>query len=138
MRRSQLKRRPLSFSECLGMMRRRGRPELMEEGFFSLLPRAAEHVPELMRAFAEETDEGVRRWLLDLIGQAKSPQAMPLLYDQLRSKDEALRHWAIRGLKSMDTKESRTLLWQARSIQFDTREETAAFQRDLDTIKPFE
>ena len=63
---------------------------------------------------------------------------MPVLYEQLRSDDEGLRHLAIRGLKSLDTKESRTLLWRARLIEFGARERTAAFQWDLDTIEPFQ
>jgi hypothetical protein len=45
----------------------------------------------------------VRCWLLELIGEARSPQALPVLVEQLNGDDEALRSWAVRSLEQLDT-----------------------------------
>lgn len=80
----------------------------------SSLPHAAQHVDELIAAFTDERDDhGLRCWLLELIGDARSPRALPLLVEQLHSDDEALQSWAIRGLMKLDTKPARTELWKA-------------------------
>lgn len=92
-------------------MRRRD-PQAREDGFQLLLPAAAEHLDELMTAFADEThDHGLRCWLLELIGEARSPQALSLLESQLHGQDHALRMWAVSGLKQLDTKQARRALW---------------------------
>ena len=41
----------------------------------------------------------------------------------------------MRALKNLDTKEARTLLWQARSFTFGSPEETEEFGKDLDSWK---
>jgi hypothetical protein len=115
-------------------MMRRHNGEMAEEGFQWLLPRAAEHVRELIEAFGNERDAGLRCWLVELIGSAKSPEAFPFLAEQVRSPEEGVRFWAIWGLKNLGTKEARTLLWQARSFTFGTPEETEAFRSDLDRV----
>ena len=51
---------------------------------------------------------------VELIGEAKSPDAFDFLAGHLRSADEAFRYWAIRGLNNLGTKEARTLLWEPR------------------------
>mgnify|MGYP003385417960 CR=1 FL=1 len=88
-------------------------PLLQEDGFHWLAPRAGAHLLELMRDFQAEPDHGLRCWLLDLIGRAKDDRALSLLLDQLRSTDEALRGWAIRGLEHLDTHEARAALFDA-------------------------
>jgi hypothetical protein len=83
-----------------------------EDGFQLLTAMAAEHVDELIAEFALATDHGIRCWLLELIGQARSPRAFDLLVAQLRSDDESLRTWAKRGLRLLDTKDARRVLWR--------------------------
>ncbi|MFD7154474.1 HEAT repeat domain-containing protein [Kribbella sp. NPDC059898] len=103
------------FERALGLMRRRD-PEVQESGFQLLLPHAAEHVHELMTAFRlEQADQGLRRWLLELVGEARSQEALPLLVEQLQSDDELLRGWAVRGLQMLDSKSAREQLWRARA-----------------------
>jgi hypothetical protein len=52
----------------------------------------------LTREFERERDDhGLRCWLLELIGEAQSPAALPVLAAQLNSTDEALRGRAVRG-----------------------------------------
>ncbi len=121
------------FKKCMAMMRKRD-GQTKEDGFHWLLPHAGEYVHELMAEFGGEEDFGLRCWLLELIGSAKSPDAFDFLAGQLRADDWRLRKWAIQGLKNLNTKEARTLLWQARSFTFDSPQETEEFRREVDAI----
>jgi hypothetical protein len=87
-----------------------------EDGFQTLVPHAAEHLEELIAEFHQEhEDHGLRCWLLELIGDARSPLALPVLIEQLYGQDGALRSWAIKGLRVLDTKQAREALWRARA-----------------------
>jgi HEAT repeat protein len=97
----------------MALMRKRD-PALQETGFQELLPVAGQHLPALTEAFRTETDHGLRCWLLELIGEARSPDAFELLAEQLDSDDESIRNWAIRGLEQLNTKDARRLLWERR------------------------
>jgi hypothetical protein len=99
------------FAQAMRLMRRHD-PQLAEDGFQRLRGLAGAHVDELIGEFGRETDHGLRCWLLELIGQSRSPRAFDLLVAQLRVEDEALRDWAQRGLRQLDTKEARRVLWQ--------------------------
>jgi hypothetical protein len=89
-------------------------PQAREDGFHDLRPHAAEYLDELVGEFKQERDDhGLRCWLIELIGGARSPAAAPLLIEQLNGDDEALRAWAAWGLERLDTKEARHALWQA-------------------------
>ena len=103
------------FDEAMRLMRRND-PQLMEDGFRLLRGHAAEHIGELIAEFGrEENGHGLRCWLLELIGEARSERAFPLLAEQLHSRDEAFRGWAVRGLEDLGTKAARQALYQARS-----------------------
>jgi hypothetical protein len=61
------------FQQAMRLMRRHD-PQAREDGFHLLLPHAAEHTDELIAEFSQERhDHGLRCWLLELIGQARSP-----------------------------------------------------------------
>ena len=96
------------------LMRRRD-PPLADYGFQSLRDIAADHLDELLEAFINERDHGLRCWLLELIGYARADRALPMLAAQLRGDDDSLRDWAIRGLQALDSPEARRLLWQWRT-----------------------
>ena len=100
------------FEKAIALMKKHS-PQLQEEGFHTLRPHAAEHLDDLMTAFQSEQDHGLRCWILELIGIAKAPAALPLLAEELRSSDESLRHWAIWGLRQLDTRDARRLLFEA-------------------------
>jgi HEAT repeat protein len=100
------------FQACLHMMRNRD-AATFEGGFYCLLPHANEYVHQLMAAFRTETDPRMRWPLLELIGYAKSPDALPLLVEVLHGDDQELREWAIMGLRELNTKEARQALWDA-------------------------
>jgi hypothetical protein len=59
---------------------------------------------------------------------------LAFLAEALRSGDEAFRFWVMRGLRDLNTKEARTLLWEARAFTFATEEKTAAFRSELDRV----
>ena len=84
-----------------------------EDGFAWLRDHATDHLDELVVEFHRETDHGLRCWLLELIGYARSPLAVPLLTHQLHSLDEALRGRAVTGLQTLDTPEARQALYRA-------------------------
>ncbi|MEV6903941.1 HEAT repeat domain-containing protein [Amycolatopsis sp. NPDC051372] len=106
---------PDTFETALRMMRRHD-PHTQEEGFQLLLAEVEDHVKELIAEFERATqDIGLRRWLLELLGEAAAPEALPVFAAQLDSHDEALRSWALRGLERLDTREARTVLWRARA-----------------------
>lgn len=103
------------FRQAMRLMRAHD-PQAQEDGFGLLLPHAAEHVDQLIAEFAlERTDHGLRCWLLELIGQARSPKALAVLAEQLNGDDEFLRRWAARGLEQLATKAARYELWKARA-----------------------
>jgi hypothetical protein len=121
------------FDKCMEMMRSRN-PQTQEDGFHFLLPKASEHIRDFIAAFESEKAFGLRCWLLELIGAAKSNDAFGFLSGQLQSSEWQLRYWAIKGLKELDTKESRTLLWNARSWELGSAEATEEFRKQLGNL----
>ncbi|MEU8004803.1 HEAT repeat domain-containing protein [Catellatospora sp. NPDC049111] len=102
------------FQDCMRQMRSRD-PQEMEDGFHDLARRAAEYVPELIEAFEQERDDGgLRCWLLELLGAARSEAALPVFREHLYGDDDSLRFWAVSGLRELDTRAARRELWQAR------------------------
>lgn len=106
------KRRFPGLAKCLEMMRDRD-PQVQEDGFHWLRPQASKYVLELIAEYERESDAGLRRWLLELIGDARDPRALGVLTQQLRSSDDLLRTWATVGLKAMGTKDARKALYDA-------------------------
>jgi HEAT repeat protein len=94
-------------------MMRNSNGSVSEDGFGALAERAAEYLPQLIAAFWDDDNAKIRGWLVELIGDAKSPAALPFLLERLNDENESLRDWAVWGLRQLDTKESRTALWQA-------------------------
>jgi len=102
------------FERNMRLMRSKD-PQEREDGFHFLLPHAADHIDELIAAFRQEQDGGLRCWLLELIGDARSPTALDVLAEQLYGDDDSLRAWAVRGWRKLDTKPAGYELWKARA-----------------------
>lgn len=100
-----------TFTKAMRLMRKHD-PQLQEDGFAMLAAIASDVVPQLIAAYETESDHGLRCWLLELIGEARSEDALPVLSRELGSEDESIRDWARRGLEQLDTKEARTVLWR--------------------------
>jgi hypothetical protein len=94
-------------------MMRKHDPQTREDGFHALLPHAAEYIDELMAEFQTEKDHGLRCWLLELIGEARSEKAFDLLCEHIQSSNESLRDRAILGLRKLNTREARRALFNA-------------------------
>ncbi|SFR27057.1 HEAT repeat-containing protein [Lentzea waywayandensis] len=101
------------FDEGMRLLRRKG--EDRENGFCLLQRHAVELLDELIEAFRGEEAENMRVLLLTLIGEARSPRALPILAEHLDHEDESLAYWAVRGLEMLDTKEARTVLYRHRA-----------------------
>src|SRR5262245_46899080 len=122
------------FRACMKMMRKHN-PQIQEDGFHFLLPYASDFVSELLNEFHHETSHGIKLWILELLGEARSPQTLSLFSEHLRHADESYRTWAAYGLHKLNTKETRRILWEARSYTFPTREETERFRTMLDEVQ---
>jgi hypothetical protein len=103
---------------------------MMEERFNWLVGREREHLVELIEAFHVERDHGLRCWLLQLIGQARAPETLPLFRELLLTEDTPFdfRIWAVYGLHDVGTKEARCLLFELRSWTFADEWESEEFQ----------
>ena len=101
------------FQECMSLMRKPD-AQLQEDGFRLLLPHAHEYTQQLLDEFAQDSDPGLRCWLLELLAEAREPNALPLFREYLQSEEGNLKTLAIRGLKQLNTKEARRALWEAK------------------------
>ena len=90
-------------------------PQKQEDGFQVLRLHAAQHLEALITEFHRESAHGLRCWLLELIGEARSADALSVLTAQLHGDDESLRSWAVEGLERLDTRPARRQLHRARS-----------------------
>lgn len=120
------------FDKCMAMMRSRD-PLSQENGFHWLEPHADKYVNELIKELEHEETQGLRTWLRELIAGSKSADAFSFFAEQLRSNDWRARKWAIVGLKNLDTKEARRLLWDAQSFKLESLEETEKLLVQLET-----
>lgn len=100
------------FERALELLRSRD-PESGERGFDFLREHADTFVDDLTAAFEAEPDQRLRCLLLELIAEARSAEALPVLARQLDSEDDDLRLWAVRGLEMLDTREANRLLEEA-------------------------
>ncbi|RAY15701.1 HEAT repeat domain-containing protein [Actinomadura craniellae] len=90
-------------------------PLARERGFDFLREHADAYVDDLLAAFDREpADDPLRCQLLELVAEARSPRALPVLAAQLGGYDESLQFWAIRGLEMLDTREAEEELERAR------------------------
>jgi hypothetical protein len=78
--------RTVRITLCLHRLRLRaiwGRAD-----FFRLRRLSSEHAEELIAEFRQKEDHGLRCWLLELIGKARSPLELPVLVEQLQNPDD--------------------------------------------------
>ena len=91
---------------------RSSNPQSQEEGFHFLTKIAHIHVKELIEEFHLEKDIGLKSWLLELVGEAKSEEALETLKANLTNENESLQEWSIWGLKNLNSKEARRILFE--------------------------
>jgi hypothetical protein len=100
------------WERALKEMRESRNPSIQEDAFHLLRAQAAELVVELRTAYEAETDHGAKCWLLELLGEARDPSLEDLFESALAGPDESLRHWAEWGLRNLDSKTARRVLWR--------------------------
>jgi HEAT repeat protein len=122
------------FEACMAMMRKRN-PQTRDDGFEVLFDQASKFVPELLEEFEKESDHGLKCSLLYLLGEARDTRTLELFRYYLRHEDDSFRDWAAYGLNKLNTKEARQILWEARSYQLPTEDETRRFREMLDRLK---
>lgn len=102
------------FDKCMAMLRNRKEAMTQEEGYYWLQPRAAEYVEPLITELAGEQDPYILGWILELLGEARSTTAFPVLVTHVLHPDASLREWALSGLKKLhQTRAGRQVLWGA-------------------------
>jgi hypothetical protein len=68
---------------------------------------------ELIETFRSDPSDSVRLYVLMALETAALPQAVPFLTEVLRGNDPGFALYAERGLRAINTPESRTALWHA-------------------------
>lgn len=89
---------------------RSDRSNQQEQGFNMLLSHAPKFAEDLIAEFRVETDHGLKCWLLELLGHARSEMAFELFHEQLDASNLSYRDWAVSGLRKLNTKASKKLL----------------------------
>ena len=103
------------FEKCMAMMRRRN-AAIQEDGYHWLLPRSREFVPELVREYSAEQDQGLRCWLLELLAEARAPELLDLFRGALHDGHEGVQDRGVMGRRKLDTAEARSVLWDEREL----------------------
>ena len=103
-------------------------PQTMEDGFHTLLPKVDQVLDDLIAALDDPINSIIADVLVELIGDSKRPEALPVLIENLYSENRGRREWAMLGLLHWNTKESRQALRDARHFEFPSPVMTAEFQ----------
>ncbi|ROO86711.1 HEAT repeat protein [Actinocorallia herbida] len=85
-------------------------PAARRSGFDFILEHADSYAAPLAEAFTAETSPELRRLLLELIAEARSPTTLDLLAAHLADSDPLIRVWSARGLEALDTPDARRAL----------------------------
>ena len=80
---------------------------------FELAEHAASCLPDLIQAFRDNPSGDVRMFLLMALEIARVPESVEFFAEILRDRDPQYQPYALRALKGIGTRESRTMLWQA-------------------------
>jgi hypothetical protein len=80
---------------------------------YELAENARKCLPELIDTFRAESSECVRLYVMMALDIARLPESVPFLAEVLREGNELYSPYAIRALEGIDTRESRTALWNA-------------------------
>ncbi len=80
---------------------------------FELAENADDHIDEIVNAFHNHTSDDVALYMLMALETAALPESVGFLSDILRDGDARFTLYAKRALTAIDTKESRTALFNA-------------------------
>lgn len=81
-----------------------------------LAENAGTYLADLIEAFRSDSRGSVRHFVMIALDVARIPKSVPFLADVLLEGDVRFRPYAVAALRGIDTRESRTVLWnQAQS-----------------------
>ena len=78
-----------------------------------LAENAGECLAELVETFRTDPSESVRLYVMMALDIARLPESVPFLAGVLQEGNPLFTPYALRALNGIDTRESRTALWQA-------------------------
>jgi hypothetical protein len=101
-------------AECIRLIRAGKARRLWAEIIVhELAENAAECLPELIETFRTGSDETVRLYVMMALDIARLPESAPFLGEVLQQGDSRFTPFALSALKGINSRESRTILWQA-------------------------
>ena len=101
-------------AECVRLIREhKARGVITDIIVFELAEHAASCLPDLIEAFRDNESGDVRMFVLMALEIARVPESVEFFGEVLRDGNPEYEPYALRALKSIDTREARTLLWEA-------------------------
>ncbi|WP_221031930.1 HEAT repeat domain-containing protein [Actomonas aquatica] len=86
-----------TFEECVGMLRSKD-PMTYEDGYQWLQGFLSTHFKDIVVLMQKEQDEDIRSKFVELVGDSKRSEAIPILEAELKSDLMAVRSWAYSSL----------------------------------------
>jgi hypothetical protein len=102
------------FRSCLRRLYSRD-PVTYEGAYLEILPRVRQYVPELIAELGHVQDAYTRGKLIELLGDAQDPCALPALARELEHSDQNVRQWAVTALTALCRPEADELVVTYRS-----------------------
>lgn len=104
-------------AECARLIRsRKAKGAWADIIVHELAANAADCLPELIAAYREGSSDDVLTYVMMALDIARLPESVPFLEEIVRRGDDRYTPYAKRALKSIDTREARTALWNAEHI----------------------
>src|SRR5262249_23916604 len=79
---------------------------------YELGENAGERLAELIETFSTDPSESVRLYVMMALDIARLPESVPFLAEVLQEGNPLFTPYALRALNGIDTRESRTAVWQ--------------------------
>ncbi|HMF12247.1 MAG TPA: hypothetical protein VKE94_08070, partial [Gemmataceae bacterium] len=100
-------------AECARLIRDgRARGSWADIIAYELAENAGECLAELVETFRTDPSESVRLYVMMAFDIARLPESVPFLAEVLQEGNPLFTPYALRALNGIDTRESRTALWQ--------------------------
>ena len=93
------------FEECIDMLSNSD-PLIYEDGYHWLQAYLDDYVDEIVQLMLGETDPNLRSRFVELVGNSKNPQVLPVLEAELTSPHSEVRSWAYSSLLYFENPEA--------------------------------
>ncbi len=101
-------------AECARLIRDgKARGSLADIIAYELAENASECLADLVETFRTDPNAGVRLNVMMALDIARLPESVAFLAEVLKQGDPLFRPYALRALEGINTRESRTVLWNA-------------------------